>query len=59
MSRVVSFEISQCDCSCPYNIEHNYEQQCQLADRLFEIGEQRPFPAWCPLPESGEKEESK
>lgn len=57
MSRVVYFTISQCDDSCPYYLERGWEERCGLSDRLFYIGESKPFPDWCPLPES--KEESK
>ncbi len=53
MSRVV--EIERC-AECP----RRGEMWCELEHKAITITDaMRAFPVWCPLPESGEKEESK
>jgi len=58
MSRVITVE--RC-IECPYcHMPSLYRKLCGKAQwREIECDSSREFPAWCPLPESGEKEESK
>ena len=61
MSRVIV--VDHCT-NCPDNSRNWYEtdvygEWCGLKRRAISVPGDYPFPARCPLPESGEKEESK
>lgn len=63
MSRVITVS---CCADCPSNRRdwhgpdfEYYGDGCSLANKATSEEEMNSFPAWCPLPESGKKEESK
>ena len=62
MSRVIVVEVKEC-AACPARLDRwtgrKFEAICSRERRIMDPWERETtFPAWCPLPESGEKEES-